>query len=163
GAGYTAFDGEVPEHPNQAAIAAPYAHATAPLRRLVDRFVLLTCDALANGRELDPAVREALPALPALMASSDGRVGQFEAAAINTIEAAVLEPRVGEVFEVTVVSLRDGGGTVQLADPAVTAPCDGELENGSTIQARLMEADVATGVVRFVPLMSPNGDPREKD
>lgn len=150
GAGYTAFDGELPENPIQSAIAAPYAHATAPLRRLVDRFVLLVCEALANGREVDPEVREALPSLPGLMASSDGRVNQFEAAAVNTIEAAVLGPHVGEVFEVTVVALRDGGGTVQLTEPAVTAPCDGDLENGSTIRARLEEADVATGVTRFV-------------
>jgi len=150
GAGYTAFDGEIPENPEQAAIAAPYAHATAPLRRLVDRFVLLTCDAVANGRDIDPEVREALPSLPALMASSDGRVGQFEAAAVNTIEAAVLAPHVGETFRVTVISLRDGGGTVQLTDPAVTAPCDGDLENGARIPARLVEADVTTGTTRFV-------------
>ncbi|MGO4244809.1 RNB domain-containing ribonuclease, partial [Janibacter sp. RAF20_2_2] len=32
GAGYTAFDGELPELVEQAAIAAPYAHVTAPLR-----------------------------------------------------------------------------------------------------------------------------------
>src|SRR5690606_18602504 len=108
GAGYTAFDGETPENPVQSAIAAPYAHATAPLRRLVDRFVLLVCEALANGREVDPGVREVLPLLPELMASSDGRVNQFEAAAVNTIEAAVLAPHVGDTFEVTVVALRNG-------------------------------------------------------
>lgn len=155
GAGYTAFDGETPENSVQSAIAAPYAHATAPLRRLVDRFVLLTCEALANGREVDPAVREALPTLPDLMASSDGRVGQFEAAAVNTVEAAVLAPRVGETFEVTVIALRNGGGTIQLADPAVTAVCDGDLENGSTISARLVEADVTTGTTRFVAVTAP--------
>jgi hypothetical protein len=32
GAAYTAFDGEVPEQTEQSAIAAPYAHVTAPLR-----------------------------------------------------------------------------------------------------------------------------------
>lgn len=155
GAGYTAFDGQTPENSVQAAIAAPYAHATAPLRRLVDRFVLLTCDALANGREVEPDVRAALPLLPELMASSDGRVNQFEAAAVNIIEAAVLAPHVGEMFEVTVIALRNGGGTVQLADPAVTSVCDGDLENGSTISARLIEADVATGTTRFVADSAP--------
>src|SRR4051794_7373228 len=39
GAGYTAFDGEVPEQVLHSAVAAPYAHCTAPLRRLADRFV----------------------------------------------------------------------------------------------------------------------------
>ena len=41
GAGYTAFDGELPEQREHAAVAAPYAHVTAPLRRLVDRFGLV--------------------------------------------------------------------------------------------------------------------------
>lgn len=151
GAGYTAFDGELPENTTQAAIAAPYAHATAPLRRLVDRFVLLTCEALANGRDVDPEVREALPALPGLMASSDGRVNQFEATAVNIIEAAVLAHRVGEVFDATVIALRRGGATVQLTDPAVTAVCEGELENGSHIRVKLVEASVAEGTVTFIP------------
>ena len=151
GAGYTAFDGEPPENTTQAAIAAPYAHATAPLRRLVDRFVLLVCEALANGREVSVGVREALPTLPGLMASSDGRVNQFEANAVNIVEAAVLAPRVGEVFDATVIALRRGGGTVQLTDPAVTAVCEGELENGSSIRVKLVEASVADGRVSFIP------------
>ena len=48
GAGYTAFDGELPpaDQQVQAAIAAPYAHVTAPLRRLVDRFGLVVCEAV---------------------------------------------------------------------------------------------------------------------
>lgn len=151
GAGYTAFDGETPDDTIQAAIAAPYAHATAPLRRLVDRFVLLVCDALANGRHVDPAVREALPTLPGLMSSSDGRVSQFEANAVNIIEAAVLAPRIGEVFDATVIALRRGGGTVQLTDPAVTAVCEGELENGSSIRVKLAQASVVEGRVTFIP------------
>jgi len=38
GAGYVAFNGEVPAEHMHAGIAAPYAHVTAPLRRLPDRF-----------------------------------------------------------------------------------------------------------------------------
>ena len=49
GAGYTAFDGGVPEHATHAAVAAAYAHATAPLRRLVDRYVGEVCLALCAG------------------------------------------------------------------------------------------------------------------
>ena len=40
GADYLAFDGEVPADPLHHALAMPYAHATAPLRRLCDRYVL---------------------------------------------------------------------------------------------------------------------------
>jgi exoribonuclease R len=38
-AGYTVFDGEPPAEATHFAVAAAYAHATAPLRRLQDRFV----------------------------------------------------------------------------------------------------------------------------
>jgi hypothetical protein len=38
GAGYTVFDGAPPLQRLHAGIGAPYAHVTAPLRRLVDRY-----------------------------------------------------------------------------------------------------------------------------
>ena len=50
GAGYTAFDGEPPAQREHAAVAAPYAHVTAPLRRLVDRFGLVVCEAAVPRR-----------------------------------------------------------------------------------------------------------------
>jgi len=52
GAGYTPFDGVSPDASTHAAVAAPYAHVTAPLRRLVDRFGLVVCEALARGVEV---------------------------------------------------------------------------------------------------------------
>ena len=61
GAGYTPFDGTVPEEPEHAAVAYPYAHVTAPLRRLVDRFGLAICEALSAGAEVPGWAREALP------------------------------------------------------------------------------------------------------
>lgn len=52
GAGYRAFDETrglpAPADPGHAALAAPYAHCTAPLRRLADRFVQEVCAALAG-------------------------------------------------------------------------------------------------------------------
>ena len=64
GAGYTAFDGEVPAERQHAAVAAPYAHVTAPLRRLVDRFALVVCEAVCRGAEVpdaDPIVPSTAP------------------------------------------------------------------------------------------------------
>ena len=49
GAGYAAFDGELPDQLEHAALASPYAHVTAPLRRLVDRYGLEACAALCAG------------------------------------------------------------------------------------------------------------------
>lgn len=64
GAGYLVFDGEAPDTAVQAAIAAPYAHATAPLRRLVDRWALAICLAAANGEPAPEWARASLGELP---------------------------------------------------------------------------------------------------
>ncbi len=149
GAGYTAFDGDIPEDTTQAAVAAPYAHATAPLRRLVDRFVLVTCEALCLGREVPDWVREALPDLPHLMASSDGRANQLEAQSLNAIEAALLSSRIGEEFDAVVVQTKEGGGVIQLTDPVVTAFMEGSAPPGKRVLAELVTADIATGEVLF--------------
>ena len=151
GAGYTAFDGGVPEHATHAAVAAEYAHATAPLRRLVDRYVSEVCLSLCAGDEVPGWVRSALPGLPATMAES-GRVGhELERECVALMEAAVLHGREGEEFDAVVVEVdRDGSsGTVQLADPAVRASCAGRLPVGEAVRVRLAEADVAKRSVRF--------------
>ncbi len=49
GAGYAAFDGHLPDQKEHAALRASYAHVTAPLRRLVDRYGLEVCAALCAG------------------------------------------------------------------------------------------------------------------
>ncbi|MDQ4503338.1 RNB domain-containing ribonuclease [Sinomonas sp. ASV322] len=104
GATYTPFDGVLPDNPVQAAIAAPYAHTTAPLRRLVDRFVLVLCDALANDGDVPAWARNALPALPGLMAASDHLAAQVERASLDLVEAALLVNCVGQEYDAVVVS-----------------------------------------------------------
>ncbi|ABY22942.1 exoribonuclease II [Renibacterium salmoninarum ATCC 33209] len=158
GAGYTNFDGELPPNPGQAAVAAPYAHTTAPLRRLVDRFVLTICDALSNNQPAPQWAREALPSLPALMAASDQLAGKVERAALDTIEAALLSTRVGQDFDAVVVAgARKSGGekngdtrcAVQLREPAVNAPCEGDLAPGTEVTVRLLRADIHSRKVLF--------------
>lgn len=149
GAGYTAFDGELPEVVVQAAVAAPYSHATAPLRRLVDRFVLLTCEALLAGQPVPEWVREALPALPKAMAQSSGLASRLEHASVEAIEAALLTPHVGEHFDAVVIAAKENRGTIQLADPVVTATVEGQVEAGDTVRVRLASADIPSGTVVF--------------
>ena len=149
GAGYTAFDGDLPADTTQAAVAAPYAHVTAPLRRLVDRFVLVTCEALCLGRDVPKWVRDALPELPRLMASSDGKANQLEAQSLNAIEAALLSSRVGDEFDAIVVQTKEGGGVIQLTDPVVTAFMEGSAPPGKRVRAELVAADIAPGEVLF--------------
>ncbi|WP_309615545.1 RNB domain-containing ribonuclease, partial [Salinibacterium sp.] len=155
GAGYTAFDGEVPEGLVQAAVAAPYAHTTAPLRRLVDRFVLITCEALVAGTPVPSWVREALPTLPKLMSRADSVASGLDRASVDAIEAALLAARVGETFDAVVISVRNGGGgsqpsgIIQLTDPVVTARVEGAVVAGESIRVMLESADIATGAVVF--------------
>jgi len=156
GAAYVAFDGTAPtgEDARHAGIAAPYAHVTAPLRRLVDRFGLLVCAALCAGEEVPADLRAALPLLPDLMRAADRRANSVERACLDAVEAAVLRPRIGETFEAVVVDTDErgaGGGSVQLLDPAVLAPVDGPVELGARLTVKLAEADVARRAVRFVP------------
>ncbi|RIK14037.1 MAG: ribonuclease II [Acidobacteria bacterium] len=144
GAGYTVFDGQLPpeEEREQAAIAAPYAHVTAPLRRLVDRFGLAVCEALASGREVPSWARDALPLLPDLMDEADDRARAVERACVTAVEAAVLVDRVGERLPGVVVDgLRDGV-LVQLTDPPVSGAARGTARLGTEVLVEVVSADV---------------------
>lgn len=152
GAGYAAFDGELPELTVQAAIAAPYAHVTAPLRRLVDRWALLVCEALANGREVPGDVRESLSELPALMGRSSQRASRLDAGAVDRVEAALLRGREGDRFEAIVLRRREEGVRIALTDPPVEASVDDlTAAPGDTVEVRLLRTDIALGVVEFGP------------
>lgn len=160
GSGYRAFDGDPPEGDGaeHAGLATPYAHVTAPLRRLVDRFAIEACLAVSEGRAVPGWVREALPALPGTMERSGRRASSYEGAVTSLVEAAVLAPHVGETIEGTVIA-RDAPaqhrGTLMLAEPAVAARIAGaegtRLPLGERIHARLIEADPETRTVRFAP------------
>jgi exoribonuclease R len=168
----------VPEDGIQSAIGAAYAHTTAPLRRLVDRFVLVICEALSNGGKVPGWAREALPTLPEIMAGSDQLASRMERMALDTVEAALLVNHVGQEFDAIVISgskpQKDNGkngtgngknvngngkngngngnggsGTIQIRDPAVTARCAGELEPGTKVRVRLVSSDIATREVHF--------------
>jgi exoribonuclease R len=153
GAGYTAFDGAPPEQPLHAAVAAPYAHVTAPLRRLADRYATEACLALYGGREVPPWVRAALPGLPDVMSTTDRLAGAAARGAVDLTEAMILADCIGEEFEAAVVDV-DGnahkGGAVALTDPPVRARCEGDaLPLGERIRVRLTVADPEKRKVLF--------------
>ncbi|MGY2127803.1 RNB domain-containing ribonuclease [Blastococcus sp. SYSU DS0617] len=150
GAAYTAFDGAPPEQPGHGGVGAPYAHVTAPLRRLVDRFGTEVCLALAAGAEPPPGLRAVLPELPALMAASDRRTREVERAVLDAMEAWLLRGQEGRTFRAVVVDAGPGSATVVLDMLAVRARCTGQgLEPGTRTEVRLTEADVAARRVRF--------------
>ncbi|MGL5829551.1 MAG: RNB domain-containing ribonuclease, partial [Angustibacter sp.] len=150
GAGYTPFDGAPPEISEHAAVADQYAHVTAPLRRLVDRFGLEICAAICADREIPSWVRQALPELPGLMRKSDRLARQLDRAAMDAVEAALLTHRIGETFDAVVVDISEkSGALIQLREPAVLAYCTGSVTLGSAIRVCLKTADAQSRTVEF--------------
>jgi exoribonuclease R len=154
GAGYVGFNGEVPAQPVHSGLASEYAHVTAPLRRLGDRYAGEVCVALCAGQEVPGWVLEKLTALPKSMADSDRRAHQYEKHILALVEAAVLHNRVGETFPGVVVQVHPHDarrGYVVIKDPAIeaTVTSSHDLPLGTDVEVTLVEADVATRSVRF--------------
>jgi exoribonuclease R len=150
GAGYVGFDGTLPDQQLHAGIGAPYAHVTAPLRRLADRFATEACLALAAGRAVPEWVRRALPTLPAAMSSADRLAHTVDRAVVDATEAFLLADRIGQKFDAVVLEADAKGGVVAVDEPAIRAQCVGpNLPVGQRITAVLDEADVHRRTVRF--------------
>ncbi|MDA3649023.1 RNB domain-containing ribonuclease [Saccharopolyspora indica] len=151
GAGYTAFGDGAPAKANHAGIGASYAHVTAPLRRLVDRYSAEVCLAVAEDRPVPGWVLEALAQLPSAMGSSDRIAGQVERACIAQAQAWSLVSRVGEEFPATVLRASNGvAGEVFVAAPPVIARCTGDgLGEGQQVRVRLVVADPSRREVAF--------------
>ena len=154
GAGYAAFREHLPEVAEHAALASPYAHVTAPLRRLVDRYGLEICAALCAGAEIPTWVIEGMDDVPDAMRESGRKSHAYENAVLNLVEALTLRSRVGEPFEAVVLEVEHADereGTVMIREPAVEAPvtCSAPLPVGEDVTVRLAEADPETRTVRF--------------
>ena len=157
GAGYAAFDGAAgsapPADPGHGGIGAPYAHVTAPLRRLVDRFGTEVC--LARDRR--PArcrsrCARRCPTLP----GADGhlrRGGRQGDPGLRRPHRGGVAGRPGRGASWTRRAAPDGPdgepGEVYLPEPPVLARCTGPLQAGAPVRARLAEADPATGRIEF--------------
>jgi exoribonuclease R len=154
GAGYAAFSGALPAQPLHSALAAPYAHVTAPLRRLADRYAGEICLALSAGEAVPEWTLAALDGLPMTMRSTDRRAGQYQRAIIDLTEALILAPRIGESFEGSVIANVPGvsdSGTVMLRDLAIEARFNGAktVMLGDDVSVVLTEADPARRAIFF--------------
>ena len=154
GSGYVGFNGELPELVEHAALASTYAHVTAPLRRLVDRYALEICVALCADEPVPDWVLAKLDELPDTMRESGRRANQYENAVLNLLEAAVLADRVGEQFTAVVVEIDDKDdkrGEVTIQDPAIeaTVVSDSALPVGEEVTVTLASVDVASRSIEF--------------
>jgi exoribonuclease R len=154
GSGYAAFDGEVPEQTLHSAIAAPYAHVTAPLRRLGDRYAGEICVALCAGRPVPDWVTAALPDLPRTLQDSARRAGSYERAILDVLEAGLLQGRVGEEFAGVITSVDEkepSRGVVLVEGVGVEARVTGSgaLPLGTEVTVTLTTADLGSRTVEF--------------
>ncbi|MES2046253.1 MAG: RNB domain-containing ribonuclease [Pseudomonadota bacterium] len=148
GASYVPYEeGVVPWH---AAMAATYCHATAPLRRLADRYVVRAALAIANGEAVPDVVTEAFARLPQVMAHADQLDGQIGRAVIDLAEAVMLKDAVGQVFAAVVTDVDDRGARIQLCDQPVVARVAAQAVGpGDAIGVRLTAADPANRAISF--------------
>jgi exoribonuclease R len=148
GAGYAAYDPATP--PWHAAVAAAYAHATAPLRRLADRYVIEAVLALAAGRAIPEWVAAAFEKLPPAMARAEAKANAIDRAVIDLAEAVMLEGEEGRTFEAIVTDIDQRGARIQLKDlPVVARVAAHRVAPGGAVRVRLTEANPVEGRIAF--------------
>jgi exoribonuclease R len=155
GAGYAVLDAAntaradlVPVH---AGVGAPYAHATAPLRRLADRYVNEIVCAQTADRAIPEWVGAALPQLVTTMEASNHKDAAVERTVVDAVECAILTGHEGEQFRGVVVDRNHHGVVVQVSDPAVVATVETDAQLGTEITLRLTGVDVVARRVEFEP------------
>jgi len=154
GAGYTAFSGGVPEQPEHAAMKSEYAHVTAPLRRLVDRWAAEICVALCADTEVPEWVRESMVVIPKIMDEADRRANAYERSIVSMVEAGLVAEQVGSLFDGVITEVDDRESTrgiVALSTLAIEGRITGTtpLPLGQPVRVRLVEADIAQRTVAF--------------
>lgn len=148
GAGYETFRAGV--RPWHDAVAATYAHATAPLRRLADRYVLEAACAVHAGIAVPAWVTDAFTQLPDAMQRADARASKVDRAVVDLVEAATLAGHEGEVFDAVIIDIDERGARIQLTEPAVVARLEHTTaEPGDVVKVRLVTADPVARRVEF--------------
>ena len=148
GASYAPYQAGV--KPWHVAMAATYAHATAPLRRLADRYVVRAALAIANGQDVPETVSQAFAKLPPVMARADNLGGQIERAVVDLAEAVMLKGSDGRIFPAIVTDVDERGARMQLRDEPVVARVDAHgLQPGDAICVRLLATHPEQHLVSF--------------
>ena len=152
GADYVAFTGEPPEHSRHSALAFTYAHCTAPLRRLADRYTLDLLVKLGAGTAPTEAERARLVALPPVMAAAERKSSRLERRVVDVAEAWELRDRVGSTVSGVVLDVRAEWVEVQIAESPVRTrvprPAGSpEPGLGTTVELRVAAVRPAEGAV----------------
>lgn len=149
GAGYGSVEkGQVEEH---AGVGGYYAHVTAPLRRLVDRYATEYCLAICAGRDIPQWVLDHEDEVLESMERTTALANNVDKACLKLTEATVLQPWVGENFDALVLSVSAKGDSARifLQEPPVLSSTVGAPEEGTTAVVSLIKADPQARKVEF--------------
>ncbi|MSO79705.1 MAG: RNB domain-containing ribonuclease, partial [Acidimicrobiia bacterium] len=150
GAGYSVIDSSTVSPPTHAAIAAPYAHVTAPLRRLADRFANEIVLALCAEQQPPAWATEPLADLPEIMQDADRRQKGAARAVVDLAECLVLRAHVGQTFMGAVIDVEGDHATVLLSDLPVIAALDvDDLVLGASVELQLAAVDLDARRLEF--------------
>ncbi|MEU4322532.1 RNB domain-containing ribonuclease [Nocardia fluminea] len=154
GASYTLLaelDDPTPQQLTHSAIGAPYAHVTAPLRRLADRFTTEICLAHSAGVDVPQWVEEGLKTAAETMRRTDAVANKVDRACVDLTEATVLQPRVGTDFAAVVLreATESRPAEIFVGEPPILARCAGQPPEGRDVAVRLAVADPATRTIGF--------------
>jgi exoribonuclease R len=131
-------------------MAATYAHATAPLRRLADRYVVIAALAVANGQPVSDNVQSSFPKLPDVMKAADDRANQIERAVIDLAETALLSGQTQKTFSAVVTDVDDRGARIQLCEMPVVSRVDARnVEPGDDVRVRVVSTDIPTRTAKL--------------
>ncbi len=142
------------KRPWHSAIAASYAHATAPMRRLADRYVLdLLVAQFAGDQATVEALKPVMLQLPAVMQQAEQRANKIERDSIELIESMLLEPLIGQHLSGTVIEVGQDTWQIQICEPAVLRRLRVEqgakAQVGDVVQVRVTAAQLNSGAARL--------------
>ncbi len=141
GASYEPF--KAGQRPWHSAMAATYAHATAPLRRLADRYVVMATLAVANGQPLPDHIPPAFAKLPMVMERANDTARQIESAVIDLAEVALLGSQTQRTFSAVVTDVDHRGARIQLCELPVVARVNAHsVEPGDDLRIRVVSTDL---------------------
>ena len=147
GSGYVDLSEDAPEV--HAGIGGYYAHVTAPLRRLIDRFATEVCLAICAGTPVPEWVTRDAARMLKTMGRSSQLANTVEKACLHLTEATVLEPWVGHNFDGVTLKSGEEQSRVFIVDPPVLAPSAGAPEESVSTKFSLVHADTDAREVGF--------------
>lgn len=139
-ASYAAYSAD--KSPWHAAIGGVYVHATAPMRRLADRYVLDLSYQIANGQSVEQGMLAKIGELPTVMQRFEARAANVDQAVIDLVEAVSLQHRIGETIDAEVIDAQLG--IVQTVDSAVRSKIlrlPAGVKAGDRVSVRIDAAD----------------------